>query len=81
MPSTPASAATACLDYIFSDRASTCLVNPFAGRELDISRQKSKLPKNIAVVGAGPAGMSAALTAAESGHTVTLYEGSAELGV
>ncbi len=70
----------ACLDYIFSDRASTCLVNPFAGRELDISRQKSKLPKNIAVVGAGPAGMSAALTAAESGHTVTLYEGSAELG-
>ncbi|MEE2720357.1 MAG: FAD-dependent oxidoreductase [Pseudomonadota bacterium] len=70
----------ACLDYIFADRASTCLVNPFAGRELDIVRKKSETPIKLAVVGTGPAGLSAALTAAESGHTVTLFEGSSELG-
>ena len=70
----------ACLDYIFADKPSSCLVNPFAGRELDIVRKKSAAPKKLAVVGAGPAGMSAALTAAECGHAVTLFEGSGELG-
>ncbi|MEE2996316.1 MAG: NADPH-dependent 2,4-dienoyl-CoA reductase [Pseudomonadota bacterium] len=70
----------ACLDYIFADKASTCLVNPFAGRELDFAQKKTEEPKKLAVVGAGPAGMSAALTAAERGHTVTLFEGSDEFG-
>ena len=70
----------ACLDYIFADKPSSCLVNPFAGRELDIVRKKSAAPNKLAVVGAGPAGMSAALTAAECGHAVTLFEGSGELG-
>ena len=58
----------------------SCLVNPRACHETLIKWGPATDTKNIAVVGAGPAGMSAALTAAESGHTVTLYEGSAELG-
>ncbi|MGB0630129.1 MAG: 2,4-dienoyl-CoA reductase FMN-binding domain-containing protein, partial [Alphaproteobacteria bacterium] len=70
----------ACLDYIFADKASSCLVNPFAGRELEMSRVQSSSPKKLAVVGAGAAGLAAALTAAESGHAVTLFEGSGELG-
>ena len=70
----------ACLDYIFADKASSCLVNPFAGRELDMAIRPTDTPKNIAVIGGGPAGMSAALTAAECGHEVTLFEASAALG-
>ena len=70
----------ACLDFIFADKASSCLVNPFAGRELDIAIKPAETPKKIAVIGAGPAGMSAALTAAECGHSVTLYEAGAVLG-
>ncbi len=70
----------ACLDYIFADQASTCLVNPFAGRELDVAIAPAANPLKVAVVGAGPAGMSAALTAAECGHKVTLYEAGKNLG-
>ncbi|CAN0585631.1 unnamed protein product, partial [Laminaria digitata] len=70
----------ACLDHIFADKPSTCLVNPFAGRELDIAISPTIQPRKLAVVGAGPAGMSAALTAAECGHNVTLFEAGPELG-
>lgn len=70
----------ACLDHIFADKPSTCLVNPFAGRELDIAIRPAADPRKIAVVGAGPAGMSAALTAAECGHDVTLFEAGPALG-
>ena len=70
----------ACLDYIFADKASSCLVNPFAGRELDMAIRPTGAPKKIAVIGGGPAGMSAALTAAECGHDVTLFEDSSTLG-
>lgn len=70
----------ACLDFIFADKASSCLVNPFAGRELDIAIRPAAEPKKVAVVGAGPAGMSAALTAAECGHSVTLFEAADTLG-
>ncbi|MEK9644904.1 MAG: FAD-dependent oxidoreductase [Alphaproteobacteria bacterium] len=70
----------ACLDFIFGNDAASCLVNPRAGRELDSSDRPATSQKRVAVVGGGPAGLSAALTAAEWGHDVTLFEASARLG-
>ena len=71
----------ACLDYIFSSRAASCLVNPITGRELDFDAFPSPTKKKrIAVVGAGPAGLACATTAAERGHDVTLYEAAPRIG-
>lgn len=70
----------ACLDRIFTDRTASCMVNPRAGREIEFLTQAPTVRKRIGVVGAGPAGMAFALTAAERGHTVTLYDGADELG-
>ncbi len=70
----------ACLDEIFAGRPSTCLVNPRACRESELPIEKAARPIRIAVVGAGPAGMACAATAAERGHTVTLFEAAAEIG-
>lgn len=70
----------ACLDYIFRDQTCTCLVNPFAGRETLLKLTPAAPPKRIAVVGAGPAGLAAALTAARRGHGVTLFEADARIG-
>jgi len=70
----------ACLDLIFQNKRATCLVNPLACYETEITITPSKAPKNIAVVGAGPAGLAYATTAASRGHSVTLFEASDDIG-
>lgn len=64
----------ACLDHTFSGKVSSCLVNPRACFETEISVAKAAVPRRIAVVGAGAAGLATAITAAERGHDVTLFE-------
>lgn len=70
----------ACLDYIFKGQTVCCLVNPRTGRELDFPLTPATTPKKVVVVGAGPAGLSAAITAARRGHQVTLYEAGPDIG-
>ena len=70
----------ACLDHTFSGKISSCLVNPRAGHETELTLAPTPAPKRIAVVGAGPAGLSAAITAAGRGHAVTLIDRAAEIG-
>ncbi len=69
----------ACLDHTFKNRA-TCLVNPRAAYETELTYIKTKKPKKIAVVGGGVAGLSAATVAASRGHQVTLFEAASEVG-
>jgi 2,4-dienoyl-CoA reductase (NADPH2) len=69
-----------CFDNVFYLKPVTCTVNPRAGRELEFKQEIAGSPRRIAVVGGGPAGMKAALTAAERGHRVTLFEKSDLLG-
>jgi 2,4-dienoyl-CoA reductase (NADPH2) len=70
----------ACLDQIFVGKVTSCLVNPRACHETLMPVLASEAPKNLAVVGAGPAGMAFALQAAQRGHQITLYEASSEIG-
>ena len=70
-----------CFDHIFALEGVACMVNPRAGREGEIPHDlHSGTPRNVLVIGGGPAGLSAAATAAGLGHEVTLYEKSDVLG-
>lgn len=70
----------ACLDHIFSNKIATCLVNPEAAFETELLFPLADEAKEIAVVGAGPAGCSFALYAAKRGHQVTLFEADHQIG-
>eukprot|EP00048_Salpingoeca_helianthica_P005561 m.89149 g.89149 ORF g.89149 m.89149 type:complete len:684 (-) comp13643_c0_seq4:56-2107(-) len=72
----------ACLDHTFKGKRASCLVNPVAGYELSLRKiyTATPLPKRVAVVGAGPAGLSCAVAAARRGHTVTLFESADKVG-
>lgn len=70
----------ACLDHYFTGQVISCLVNPRAAREAQFTDEPAPLVKRVAVVGAGVAGMVAALEAARRGHAVTLYEAGPEIG-
>ncbi|QJR82215.1 NADPH-dependent 2,4-dienoyl-CoA reductase [Alteromonas pelagimontana] len=70
----------ACLDHIFNGKLTSCLVNPRACHELELVVHPAATRKRIAVVGAGPAGLAAAVTAAQRGHAVTLFDSDKEIG-
>jgi len=71
----------ACFDHLFQFKPVECLVNPRASHEAEVPLSvQTKMPKRVMVIGGGPAGLSAAATAAASGHDVTLYEQSDALG-
>jgi len=70
----------ACLDHTFSGKISSCLVNPRACYETELTVTPTERPKSIGIVGAGPAGLAAAMTGAERGHTVTLFDRANRIG-
>ncbi|OAK56949.1 NADPH-dependent 2,4-dienoyl-CoA reductase [Rhodococcus kyotonensis] len=70
----------ACLDHAFVHKTVSCLVNPRAGREVELKLLPAKRTKKVAVVGGGPAGLSAALECARRGHSVSLFEARPGLG-
>ncbi|MFY0642757.1 MAG: FAD-dependent oxidoreductase, partial [Bermanella sp.] len=70
----------ACLDHVFSGKMTSCLVNPRACHETELVIKPSSAKKKYAVIGAGPAGLSFATTAAQCGHDVTLFDSESETG-
>ncbi len=70
----------ACLDHIFSMKIATCLVNPRACYETELIFKETKAIKNIAVIGAGPAGLSFATYAASRGHKVKVFDSNNQIG-
>ena len=70
----------ACLDHIFQGKVCSCLVNPMACHETEFVFEPVAVAKDIAVVGAGPAGLSFALFAARRGHRVSLFDEQADIG-
>ncbi|MBV5339249.1 MAG: FAD-dependent oxidoreductase [Deltaproteobacteria bacterium] len=69
-----------CFDNIFKMKAVECLCNPRAGYERIRTITRCDTPLNVIVIGGGAAGMSAAISAAERGHRVTLHESGDHLG-
>ncbi len=70
----------ACLDHVFANHKASCLVNPRACRETNLVLSPTRTTKKVAIVGAGPAGLATAVSAAERGLAVTLFERSDEIG-
>ncbi|WP_189378473.1 NADPH-dependent 2,4-dienoyl-CoA reductase [Thalassotalea profundi] len=70
----------ACLDHVFKQKRASCLVNPQACYETELIISNTTKPKNLAVIGAGPAGLAFSLYAAQKGHNVTLFDRSTEIG-
>lgn len=70
----------ACLDHTFQWKRASCLVNPRAGHETQLNFPRTRKARDIAVVGAGPAGLEAAMRLAERGHSVTLFDSAGEIG-
>jgi 2,4-dienoyl-CoA reductase (NADPH2) len=70
----------ACLDHTFSGKITSCLVNPRACHETELAIEPAATPQRLAVVGAGPAGLAFAVTAAQRGHAVTLFESGEAIG-
>jgi 2,4-dienoyl-CoA reductase (NADPH2) len=70
----------ACLDHVFQNKVASCLVNPRAGHETQLIIRPAEVKKRVAVIGAGPAGLAAATTAAGRGHQVVLFDKSEVIG-
>jgi 2,4-dienoyl-CoA reductase (NADPH2) len=70
----------ACLDHTFAHKVASCLVNPRAAHETELTLTPTRRAKRIAVIGAGPAGLAAATAAAGRGHAVELFEADDEIG-
>ncbi len=70
----------ACLDHVFTGGEVSCLVNPYACNETRLIKTHTAQPKRVAVVGAGPAGLAFATTAAERGHEVVLFDAADQIG-
>ncbi|MFB0999204.1 MAG: NAD(P)-binding protein, partial [Colwellia sp.] len=70
----------ACLDHVFQQKRASCLVNPVACYETELTFAKAKVNKRIAVVGAGPAGLAFSVYAAQRGHKVEIFDRASEIG-